>query len=202
MSRRDHAAREGQQTAVGNGQNRRRQHGATSAQQGSTTRQHQQHERGQANRTARQSDSQQSRQPRRDTAQPVPGTPSIPTGFRLISLTFAGIGLALLAGAAIIVQGANAASAVVGPVGSALLVVGLLFGALGVGHLAAGYGTWTFRPWAQRVGLFIASGSALGSATILLMGSPVGLLGLLMHGGIAWYLHTNRQQYAYVSQMA
>jgi len=123
-------------------------------------------------------------------------------GFRLASLTFAGVGLALLTGAAVIVQGADAVSAFAEPLGSALLVVGLLFGVLGVGHLAAGYGTWMFKPWARRVGLFIASGSALGSVTILLMGSPVGLIGLAMHGGIAWYLHTNRQQYARLRRMA
>lgn len=145
---------------------------------------------------------QQPNRSNRTGVQPTPDSSSVPIGFRLISLAFAGVGLALLAGGAVITQGASAVSAVAGPLGSALLVVGLVFGALGVGHLAAGYGVWTFRPWAHRVGLFIAVGSGLGSATVLLAGSPVGLIGLATHGAIAWYLHTNRQRYARLRRAA
>ena len=106
------------------------------------------------------------------------------------------MGLALVFGGIVVVQGASAMSAYAGPISSSLTVVGLVLAGFGVGNLAAGYGTWTFTSWGRRLGLYIAVGATLGSAPMLLLGGPAGLVGLLSHGAMAWYLYSNDQQYS------
>lgn len=141
------------------------------------------------------------RQRRQPPADHASGGSSVPIGFRLVSLAFAGMGLALVFGGIVVVQGANAMSAYAGPISSSLTVVGLVLAGFGVGNLAAGYGTWTFASWGRRLGLYIAVGATLGSGSMLLLGGPAGPVGLLVHGAVAWYLYTNGQQYSRLRQM-
>jgi uncharacterized membrane protein YidH (DUF202 family) len=119
----------------------------------------------------------------------------VPLGFRLVSLAFLGMGVALGLSGIVVLQGASAMSAYAGPISSSLTLVGLMLAGFGVAHLAAGYGTWTFRPWARRVGLSIAGCGVVSSLLVLVAGGPVGPVGVLVSGGMAWYLYTNNQQY-------
>ncbi|WP_336328694.1 hypothetical protein [Halovenus sp. HT40] len=190
MSRSEHSAGTG------------RQQGQRSSQQGqpgqqSAPRRGQQPQTGQHSATT----GDHGRQRRQPPAEHASRGSSVPIGFRLVSLAFAGMGLALVFGGLVVVQGANAMSAYAGPIGSSLTVVGLVLAGFGVGNLAAGYGTWTFTSWGRRLGLYIAVGAALGSASMLLMGGPAGPVGLLVHGTVAWYLYTNDQQYSRLRQM-
>ncbi|MXR52809.1 hypothetical protein GRX03_14490 [Halovenus sp. WSH3] len=124
----------------------------------------------------------------------------MPTGFRLVSVTFAGIGAMLLLGGLAVLNSASAVAAYAGPAGSAVAGVGVVLGAVGVVHLAAGYGTWRFRSWGRLLGLVVAVGGLLSSLPLVVLGGPAGVGGLLLHGGIAWYLYTTGERYARLRQ--
>ena len=137
----------------------------------------------------------QDRQRGQSTTAVGAGQQSVPLGFRLVSLAFLGIGVALELSGVVFVQGASAMSAYAGPISSSLTLVGIVLAGFGVGYLAAGYGTWTFRPWGRRLGLYISGVGVLSSLAVLVAGGPVGPVGLLVSGGMVWYLYANKQQY-------
>lgn len=121
---------------------------------------------------------------------------SATTGFRLVSVSFAGLGAALVLGGLLLLSSASTVATYAGPLGSAVAGVGVVLGALGVVHLAAGYGTWRFRSWGRTLGLVIAGGGLLSSVPLLVAGGPAGAVGLVVHGAIAWYLYTTGERYA------
>lgn len=121
---------------------------------------------------------------------------TVPLGFRLISITFAGLGALLLYSGLMLLDGASHVPSHAGNSGSSLALMGLLVAATGGGHLWTAYGLWTFTPWGKRAGLYLAGISVFGGLLLLGEGTGAGgLLGLLLYGGIGWYLHTNSETY-------
>lgn len=195
MSRSEHSAETqqpgGQQSGRSSQRGQARQQSVHNGGQQPQTDQHGQHH------AATENHGRQRHQPPADHAS---RGSSVPIGFRLVSLAFAGMGLALVFGGIVVVQGTNAMSAYAGPISSSLTVVGLVLAGFGVGNLAAGYGTWTFTSWGRQLGLYVAVGAALGSVSTLLMGGPAGLVGLLVHSAVAWYLYANGGRYSRLRQ--
>lgn len=84
--------------------------------------------------------------------------------------------------------------------GSAITLAGLFSAGLGVGYLAAAYGTWTLRPWGWKLAVTLFGLGALSSAVLVTgdVDGP-GLFGLLLNGGLGWYLYANRPLYRRLS---
>jgi len=109
-----------------------------------------------------------------------------PAGLQLVAVTLGVLGgLSVFAGLVLSTGGGE----LPGGVGAAVQLVGLLTGALGVGHLLAGYGLWTVAPWGRRLALWLAVGNALLGVLVLLGGGSAGLFGVVLYGAMSWYLH-------------
>jgi hypothetical protein len=80
--------------------------------------------------------------------------------------------------------------------GSSLTFIGLVSLVIGVGYLVAAYGTWSFTPWGWKLSVWLFAAGALSSVLLLAngFGGP-GLFGLLINGGLGWYLYANRPLY-------
>ncbi len=138
--------------------------------------------------------STQQRSPQQAPTQTTNSSP--PVGFRLVSALFATTGLLLLAAAAVLFDSASSVSAVFGPAGTAVLVIAVAFGGLGLTNLLAGYGIWRFRAWGRKLGLFVSGSATVGSLFMLVAAGPAGLPGLVLNGGVAWYLYEHNEEYA------
>lgn len=80
--------------------------------------------------------------------------------------------------------------------GSSLTFIGLVSLVIGVGYLAAAYGTWSFKPWGWKLSVGLFATGALSSFMFLANGyGGPGLFGLLINGGLGWYLYANRPLY-------
>lgn len=125
------------------------------------------------------------------------GGGTVPTTLRIVSVALVVFGVpSLLVGIRAMQAGQSAAP--YDPTGgsSAITLVGLLSAALGAGYLAAAYGTWTLRPWGWKLAVTLFGIGTL-SSFVLLTGDLAGpgLFGLLLNGGLGWYLYSNRSLY-------
>ncbi|MEF8821328.1 MAG: DUF2127 domain-containing protein [Halovenus sp.] len=76
-----------------------------------------------------------------------------------------------------------------------LLAAGVVMAGYGLIQLAAGYGTWTLKPWGRRLALGLGTVGLVGSLFTMTGLGLVGLTGLALYGGMAWYLYSNGDQY-------
>jgi len=120
-----------------------------------------------------------------------------PTGLRLVAVTMAALGGLLVLSALTLFDGAGE---VPGEVGGAIKLVGFLAGGFGVGHLLAAYGLWTVTSWGRTLTLWLLVGSLLSSLLVVLNGGSAALLGVLLYGGMGWYLHTHAGVYHQLRQ--
>jgi hypothetical protein len=118
------------------------------------------------------------------------------TAFRLIALTFAGVGSVLLYASWLLIGNAGFLSGYAPWLGPSVTALGLVVGGLGVVNLTTAYGVWTFTPWGRRLGIWLAALSLVGNLLTLTGTGAGGIVGLLLYGGIAWYLYDNREAYA------
>ncbi|WP_436903316.1 hypothetical protein [Halovenus halobia] len=138
--------------------------------------------------------SAQHRSRQQTPSQTAASSPSV--GFRLVSALFATTGVVMLAAGAVLFDSASSVSAVFGPAGTAVLVIAVAFGGFGLTNLLAGYGTWRFRAWGRKLGLFVSGSATVGSLFMLVAAGPVGLPSLALNAGTAWYLYENDGAYA------
>jgi len=162
-----------------------------------------QHQSGQRGGQRSQQPSGGTGQNRTGTAGSSRGTPqkrgdaAVPTGLRAVSVALAVFGLPAVYAGIKLLQVSGEASRY-DPTGSSssLGVVGALALAVGVGYLAAAYGTWTFKPWGWKLGVGLFAVGTLSGLLLLAEGAgAAGLVGLAVNGGLGWYLYTNRPLY-------
>ena len=119
----------------------------------------------------------------------------VPLGFRLVSVTFATLGLLLLSAGYLVIDGARNTAPYAGGASGTLLAVGVVMAGYGVVQLAAGYGTWTLKSWGRGLALVLVTVGLVGSLIATTGLGLVGLTGLALYGGMAWYLYSNGDQY-------
>jgi hypothetical protein len=122
---------------------------------------------------------------------------TVPTGMRVLPVILALFGLPLSAFGLRVTEAGRTASAY-DPTGgsSAIAAVGVLMVAFGGGYLLAAYGTWRLKPWGWTLAVGMLGAGALSSLLVLTgSASGVGLVGLLVNGGLCWYLYANRSLY-------
>jgi hypothetical protein len=116
-------------------------------------------------------------------------------GFRLLSVTFAMLGVVIRYAGYLVIDGARSTAPYAGGASGTLLAVGVVVAAYGVVQLAAGYGTWTLKSWGRRLALGLVAVGLVGSLITMNSLGLVGLTGLALYGGMAWYLYSNGDQY-------
>lgn len=119
----------------------------------------------------------------------------VPLGFRLVSVTFAVLGLFVLYAGYLVIDGARSTAPYAGGASGTLVAAGVVMTGYGLVQLAAGYGTWTLQPWGRRLALGLVTIGLVGSLFTLTSLGLVGLGGLTLYGGMAWYLYSNGDQY-------
>ena len=124
-------------------------------------------------------------------------TPGLPAGIKAVAVTLGLLGsTSLLAGLSLGNAGATASSYGATGAGTALGGVGIIFAVLGVCEFLSAVGLWTRRRWGWQLGVGVLGLGALGSLVLLVSGSPpMGLAGLALHGGLGWYLYSQRGYY-------
>lgn len=120
-----------------------------------------------------------------------------PTGLGLVAVTIAVLGGLLVLAALTLFDGA---SEVPGDIGGTFKLIGLLTGGFGVGHLAAAYGLWTVTSWGRTLALWLVAGSLLLCLLVVLNGGSAAVPGLVLYGGMSWYLRTNAELYRRLRQ--
>lgn len=121
----------------------------------------------------------------------------VPTGMRVLSVVLALFGLLLsVLGLRVFLAGQGASAH--DPTGGSPAVAGagVLVVAIGVGYFTAAHGTWTLKPWGWTLAIGLLGTGALSSLLVLTSSaSSAGLAGLVVNGGLCWYLYSNRRLY-------
>ena len=157
-------------------------------------------ERGTQSGTGRTRSGQQEHRASRDGAgQSAAGGHSggVPTALRLVPIALVMFGVpAVYVGIQVLTYTEKVSRYGPSGAGSSLTFAGLVSLVIGVGYLVAAYGTWSFKPWSWKLSVGLFAAGALSSLLFLAngLGGP-GLFGLLINGGLGWYLYSNRSLY-------
>ena len=117
----------------------------------------------------------------------------MPTGVKLIAvLYYVSAAVGVLLGILFLAAGGLLGSTI--PFLAALGVVGgIIFLAFGIVSFFIGRGLWQGKDWARIIAIVFAAIGLL-SSLLTIAGSLVGgLIGLILHGAIIWYLMFNKE---------
>lgn len=124
------------------------------------------------------------------------GQVPLPTGLKLLCGLLALLGLGSL-GFGMQLRQVGSTATRYGVSGGSIETVGLAMLALGVGELAAAIGLWSRKSWGWTVAMAVTVAGVLANAYLLTTAaqSSVGLVGMAVNGGLAWYIYGQRWRY-------